>query len=126
MVQIVWRVCIDAVHEHRDPRGRPERGRNHSVDAAKAEVLADEGVVNAAKRGVEKRAAMDRIDDGGHEFVGQVHDHGVVEESKAPGPLGCDTCGQIDKRSGDQEEGKIKRRESTGEAGRADTVMQQI
>lgn len=87
---------------------------------AKAKILADEGVVHAAKRRVEKRAAMDRVDHGGHEFIGQVHDHGVVEEPEAPGPLGSDARRQPDKKSGDEQEGKIKQRERAGETGRTD------
>lgn len=87
---------------------------------AKAKIFAGEGVVDAAECRVEKRAVMDDGDDVGHESIGKVHDNRIVKQAEAPGPLGSDARGEIDKEGGGEEEGKIEERESAGEAGRAD------
>ena len=83
---------------------------------AKAKIFADEGAVDAAKGGVEERTMMDNGDDLGHEFVGEVHDDGIVEEAETPGPVGRNAGGEIDQESGGEEEGKIEKREGVGEA----------
>lgn len=82
-----------------------------------AEILADEEGVDVAEGGIEERAAVDFGNDGGHVPVGEVHDDGVVEKAEAPSPLMRDAGGEIDEESGDEEEGKIEKRERIGETG---------
>ena len=85
-----------------------------------AEILADEGGVDAEKSGIEERAAVDFGDDGGQVHVGDVHDDRVVEKTETPGPLVSDTGTEVDEESGDEEERSVDQRERAGEAGGAD------
>ena len=63
---------------------------------------------------------MDDGDDWGHEFVGEVHDDGVVEETETPSPLVVHARGEIDEKGGGEQERKIEEREKAGESGCVD------
>ena len=87
---------------------------------AEREILADEESIEVAESGIEKRAAMDSGDDGGHVHVGGVHDERVVKKTEAPSPLVSDACCEVDEKSGEEKEEGVEEREWVGEAGGAE------